>query len=231
MSTDCNTARSMEAPLNVVYMRGLRERVFGELSLMAKQLGMGIGDEPFASIYRTAAEHLFAIENLCCDGDIDPRALICASHDDEPCLPYPRRLRVGVYPIAANPLHWGHLLIGLRAMASLQLDKVVYVISGRDPRKPKMFLPICAISWRGISLKLFGPLFACSSLARYSGYDGETNLFRILTLNRKQPWIFFISPAAIIAADFIPAPNILIRSRNWSCTGHPRIFLIQSVHA
>jgi hypothetical protein len=78
----------MEEPLNVVYMRGHRERVFGELSLMAKQLGMGIGDEPFASIYRTAAEHLFAIENLCCDGDIDPRALIGASHDDEPCLPF-----------------------------------------------------------------------------------------------------------------------------------------------
>jgi nicotinic acid mononucleotide adenylyltransferase len=184
----------MEAPLNVVYMRGLRERVFGELSLMAKQLGMGIGDEPFVSIYRTAAEHLFAIENLCCDGDIDPRALICASHDDEPCLPYPRRLRVGVYPIAANPLHWGHLLIGLRAMAQLQLDKVVYVISGRDPRKPK----IVPADFRHImardSLKLFGPLFACSSLARYNGYDGETNLFRILTLNPKQAMdVFYIA--------------------------------------
>ena len=88
MSTDSNTARSMEAPLNVVYMRGIRERVFGELALMAQQLGMRMGDEPFAAIYRTAAEHLFAIENLCCDGDIDPRAWVrtCDGDDALPAL-------------------------------------------------------------------------------------------------------------------------------------------------
>jgi len=195
-------------------MRGLRERVFGELSLMAQQLGMGIGDEPFASIYRTAAEHLFTIENLCCDGDIDPRALICASHDDEACLPYPRRLRVGFYPIAANPLHWGHLLIGLRAMAQLQLDKVVYVISGRDERKPGM----CCADQRYIMakdmLKLFGPLFACSSLARYSGCDGETNLFRFLKLNRRQPMNMFYIAGGDHYRRFYPGteyPDTLVK--------------------
>ena len=82
MITNAKTASSMKAPLNVLYMRGIRERVFNELTLMAQQLGMRMGDEPFAAIYRTAAEHLFAIENLCYDGDIDPRAWICASHDD-----------------------------------------------------------------------------------------------------------------------------------------------------
>jgi nicotinic acid mononucleotide adenylyltransferase len=194
MITDSNTARSMAAPLNVVYMRGTRERVFGELSLMAKHLGMSIGDEPFAAIYRTVAEQLFAIENLCCDGDIDPRALVRASHDDEPCLPYPRRLRVGFYPLAANPLHWGHVLIGLQAMAKLQLDKVVYVIAGNDSRKPDMALADFRHVMARDTLKLFGPLFACSSLARYNGYDGETNLFRFLLLNGQQPMdVFYIA--------------------------------------
>jgi nicotinic acid mononucleotide adenylyltransferase len=79
-------------------------------------------------------------------------------------------------------------------MACLQLDKVVYVISGRDPRKPDM----CCADQRYImardTLKLFGPLFACSSLARYSGCDGETNLFRFLKLNRQQPMdLFYIA--------------------------------------
>jgi nicotinic acid mononucleotide adenylyltransferase len=214
MITDLSTAPGMEAPLNIVYMRGIREKVFGELCLMAQQLGMRIADEPFATIYRTAAEHLFAIENLCCDGDIDPRAWVCASHDDEPCLPYPRSLRVGFYPIAANPLHWGHLLIGLRAMACLQLDKVVYVISGRDPRKPDM----CCADQRYImardTLKLFGPLFACSSLARYSGCDGETNLFRFLKLNRQQPMDMFYIAGGDHYRRFYPGteyPDTLVK--------------------
>jgi nicotinic acid mononucleotide adenylyltransferase len=194
MRKKSNTARRMEAPLNVAYMRGIRERIFGELARMAQQLGLLMCDEPFVTIYRTAAEDLFTIENLCCDGDIDPRAWICASHDDEPCLPYPRRLRVGFYPIAANPLHWGHLLIGLRAMACLQLDKVVYVISGRDPRKPGMVPADFRHIMARDALKLFGPLFACSSLARYNGYDGESNLFRMLMLNPKQAMdVFYIA--------------------------------------
>ncbi|MBN2108700.1 MAG: hypothetical protein JW832_14845 [Deltaproteobacteria bacterium] len=194
MSTDPNTAQSMEAPINVLYMRGIRERVFGELSLMAQQLGMGVADELFAAIYRTVAEHLFIIQNLCYDGDIDPRAWICASHDDAPGLPYPRRLRVGFYPIAANPLHWGHLIIGLRAMACLQLDRVVYIIAGRDPRKPDMVPADFRHIMARDSLKLFGPLFACSSLAQYNGYDGETNLYRMLMLNPKQPMdVFYIA--------------------------------------
>ena len=214
MSTDSNTARDMKAPLNVVYMRGIRERVFGELNLMAQQLGMQMRDEPFAAIYRAAAEHLFAIENLCSDGDIDPRSWVRTCDEDTPCLPYPRRLRIGFYPIAANPLHWGHVLIGLRAMAGLQLDKVVYVISGRDKRKPGMgFADMRYIKARDM-LKLFGPLFACSSLARHSGCDGETNLFRFLKLNRQQPMDMFYIAGGDHYRRFYPGteyPDTLVK--------------------
>ena len=214
MMTDCNTARSMEAPLNVAYMRGIRERIFGELAKMAQQLGMLMCDEPFVTIYRTAAEHLFAIENLCCDGDIDPRAWVRTCDADKPCLPYPRRLRVGFYPIAANPLHWGHLLIGLRAMARLQLDKLVYVISGRDRRKPDMGCADLRYIMARDMLKLFGPLFACSSLARYSGCDGETNLFRFLKLNRQQPMDMFYIAGGDHYRRFYPGteyPDTLVK--------------------
>ncbi len=189
MST--NTNEFLANSLSIYYLRGIRERLLSELGLMAQQLGMQTGDEPFAAIYRTAAEHLFDIEDLCCDGDIDPRAWVRTCQDDEPCQPYPRRLRVGLYPIAANPLHWGHVLIGLRAMARLELDKVVYVISGRDNRKPGMGSADLRYVMARDILKLFGPLFACSSLARYSGCDGETNLFRFLKLNRQQPMDMF----------------------------------------
>ena len=214
MSADSNTARSMQAPLNVVYMRGIRERLFGELARMAQQLGILMCDEPFATIYRTAAEHFFAIENLCCDGDIDPRAWVRTCDGDKPCLPYPRRLRVGLYPIAANPLHWGHMLIGLRAMACLQLDKVVYMISGRDARKPDMGCADQRYIMAKDVLKLFGPLFACSSLARHSGCDGETNLFRFLKLNRQQPMDMFYIAGGDHYRRFYPGteyPDTLVK--------------------
>jgi len=214
MSTDFNTARSMEAPLNVMYMRDTRARIFGELCLMAQQLGMQMGDDPFAAIYRTAAEHLFAIENLFYDGDIDPRARLHTCNGDEPCLPYPRRLRVGFYPIAANPLHWGHLLIGLRAMASLQLDKVIYVISGRDGRKPDMGFADQRYIMARDMLDIFAPLFVCSSLARYSGCDGETNLFRFLKLNRQQEMDMFYIAGGDHYRRFYPGteyPDTLVK--------------------
>lgn len=191
--TTC-TAEIERQPVNIYYLRGIRERVKSELGLMAQQLGLSPADEPFAAVYQTAAEHLFEIERLCCDGDIDPRAWVRTRPEDEPCLPYPRPLRVGVYPVAANPLHWGHVLIGLRAMAKLNLDKIVYVIAGRDIRKPGMAAADPRFFMARDMLKLFGCLFACSPLARASGCDGETNLFRFLRLNRQQPMdVFYIA--------------------------------------
>lgn len=188
------TAEIERQPVNIHYLRGIRERVKSELGLMAQQLGLSAADEPFAAVYQTAAEHLFEIERLCCDGDIDPRAWVRACPEDEPCLPYSRSLRVGVYPVAANPLHWGHVLIGLRAMARLHLDKVVYVTAGRDSRKPGMAAADLRFIMARDLLKLFGCLFACSPLALASGCDGETNLFRFLRLNRQQPMdVYYIA--------------------------------------
>ena len=79
-------------------------------------------------------------------------------------------------------------------MAQLQLDKVVYVISGRDPRKPNMV----PSDFKHVDGPRFSEavhlLFACSSLARYNGYDGESNLFRMLMLNPKQAMdVFYIA--------------------------------------
>ena len=50
-------------------------------------------------------------------------------------------LRIGVYALAANPLHWGHLLVGLSALVLMRLDRVVFVIAGTDPRKPFLLAP------------------------------------------------------------------------------------------
>ncbi len=71
-------------------------------------------------------------------------------------------------------------------MASLRLDKVVFVIAGTDCRKPSM-LPAEIRHRLGRSvIETFDPVFAYSSLALHTGYDGETNFGRLLCLNSRQ---------------------------------------------
>jgi nicotinic acid mononucleotide adenylyltransferase len=103
-------------------------------------------------------------------------------------------VRVGIYPIAANPIHWGHLVGGLSAMAQLRLDKLVYIIAGSDPRKPGL------VSHKGRHeigknlIEMFNPLFSWSSLAWGNTLDGEANLFRFLQLNRFQAMeVFYVA--------------------------------------
>jgi nicotinic acid mononucleotide adenylyltransferase len=40
-----------------------------------------------------------------------------------------RPLRLGIFPVNANPIHWGHLLAGLSAIVNARLDRVVYLVT------------------------------------------------------------------------------------------------------
>mgnify|MGYP001764967765 CR=1 FL=1 len=119
-------------------------------------------------------------------GEVDPRAEVRTTPGDPEVPAQPRELRVGVYPVAADPFQWAHLLIGLRAMAAFRLDKVVFVLAGDDPRKPNMTPADFRHPMGRAVLDSFAPLFAYSGLAVGTTYDGETNIFRMLALNRKQ---------------------------------------------
>jgi len=131
-------------------------------------------------------ELLETIDGLMAKGEIDPRARLRASPED-PILPVSEReLRVGIYPVAADPFQWGHLLIGLRAMAALRLDKVIFVLAGDDPRKPNMTKVDFRHPMGKAVLDRFAPFFDYSAIAVGTEYDGETNVFRILGLNPEQ---------------------------------------------
>jgi nicotinic acid mononucleotide adenylyltransferase len=138
------------------------------------------------SIAASADEHFTAIEGLAGSEQIQPLCQIMLSEGDSSVPVAERPLRVGVYPLAANPLHWGHILLGLSTMVSLRLDKVVFVIAGTDSRKPSM-LPAEIRHQLGRSvIETFAPVFAYSSLALSTGLDGETNFGRLLSLNSRQ---------------------------------------------
>jgi len=83
-------------------------------------------------------------------------------------------------------MHWGHVLVGLSAMALLQLDKVVFIIAGTDIRKPFMVSAENRHRLGRTVIETFNPLIAYSPLALGTDLDGETNFGRLLKLNAQQ---------------------------------------------
>jgi len=114
---------------------------------------------------------------------ISPSLDIAINETDYPKSFYTKALRIGIYPISANPIHWGHLLVALSAIARYSLDKVVFIIACDDPRKSHL----APCQWRHYLsdriLMKFNPLLAYSNIARSHNFDGETNIFRFLSLN------------------------------------------------
>jgi nicotinic acid mononucleotide adenylyltransferase len=72
-------------------------------------------------------------------------------------------------------------------MERFQLDKVIYVIAGDDPRKPDLASANLRHHIAKKVIKLFHPLFEYSSIALGSAAPGETNVFRIMASSGPQP--------------------------------------------
>ncbi|HVA65502.1 MAG TPA: phosphatidylcholine/phosphatidylserine synthase [Elusimicrobiota bacterium] len=141
-------------------------------------------DRPILSQVRAEGDDLLShISRDMAAGKIDPRGGLRVSEKDPAGDAGGRELRVGIYPVAADPFQWGHLLIGLRAVAAFGLDKVVFVLAGDDARKPAMTPSDFRHPMGRAVLDAFAPFFEYSPIALGTDYDGETNLFRILSLN------------------------------------------------
>ena len=74
-------------------------------------------------------ERLTAISDLANSDHIRPLRRIAVEKYGAPVPVEERPLRIGVYPLAANPLHWGHVLVGLTAMGIMGLDKIIFLIA------------------------------------------------------------------------------------------------------
>jgi nicotinic acid mononucleotide adenylyltransferase len=139
------------------------------------------------SISAYLIERLKIISDLAKSGSIRIFRHVVLEERDEPVPVEERPLRLGIYPLAANPMHWGHILVGLSAMAWLRLDKVVFIVAGTDSRKPSMTSAETRHRLSQSAIETFRPLFEYSPLALHTGLDGETNCGRLLTLNMRQP--------------------------------------------
>jgi hypothetical protein len=94
-----------------------------------------------------------------------------------------RKARIGIYPVAGNPLHWGHLMSALDVIIEENLDKIVFVIAAADPRKSDIAVEAVRNPMCQQVLNLFGEFFEMSTIASGTSIDGERNIFRIMQLN------------------------------------------------
>ncbi|MEK7381692.1 MAG: hypothetical protein AAB262_00205 [Elusimicrobiota bacterium] len=142
--------------------------------------------ELLETVAREAEKALVKIQERLELGEIDPTLKLRVSESDPELDVRERRNRVAVYPIAADPFHWGHLIIALRAIGELGVDKVVFVLAGDDPRKTAMTPAATRHPMGQEVLKIFSPFFLYSPIAVGRTLDGETNIFRLLALNPQQ---------------------------------------------
>lgn len=159
----------------------VRARIRAQLLSAAREY-----HEPEGALLETVAREsdraLARIQQRLDAGEIDPSRSVRLSESD-PQTADAEHARIAVYPVAADPFRWGHLLIALRAVGDLGVDKVVFVLAGDDPRKPSM-TPVEQRHPMGRDvLAVFAPFFAYSPIAVGTTHDGETNIFRILALN------------------------------------------------
>jgi hypothetical protein len=164
----------------------IREKVSLELNAMAEVLSNSVTVPLFSSIYNSLNTFLDESGQLLNAWLINPFISIRTAPGEVAVPVTDNTLRIGVYPVAANPFHWAHLLIGLSALTRYKLDKVVYIIAGEDPRKPALVnAEVRHLAGKKI-LGLFSPFFEYSSIALGGACDGETNIFRLLALNPEQ---------------------------------------------
>ena len=167
-------------------IEGIRRKVKGELVKMASILSRLLYDQPFREILDLAEDSLLRIDNLWKSKEINPEIQLRTSLSDNQKKADKKLCRIGFYPVAANPFHWAHLLIGLSALTEFKLDKVIFAIAGFDPRKPDLVPTAIRHAMGKEVLKIFNPLFGYSSIAVGNDGDGESNLFRLLSLNPEQ---------------------------------------------
>ena len=165
----------------------IRQRIARDLGRMARWLGVPDDHAPLREVLRVAEASLDRIAHHLAAGRIEPRPPLRLSAYDPMRARRASVVRLGVFPVNGNPIHWGHLLSCLRAVADHRLDVVAFVIQGTDPRKALSAVTEHhrhAMAQR--VLRSLAPLVMYSDIGRGNARVGEDNIFRLLQLNRHQ---------------------------------------------
>ena len=160
--------------------------------------------KPFLSrLYRAINATFYSLDQKAKTGVINPFIdLNCLKYSQEPksskFYSLNRPLRVGFFPIASNPLWWGHILVTLMAQNKLNLDTVVWRSQGeirykdfpetdRVPTKDRHFVTKKMIE------DYFYPLYRYTDLGSEPNneQEGSAEMHNFLALNQDKKIALF----------------------------------------
>ena len=96
-----------------------------------------------------------------------------------------RALKVGFFGIAGNPVHQGHILTALKAIAEYKLDKVVWIVHGVASKIDDLIEYDTRYEMLKRALEPFGDLFEVTDISRDTPYSAETHVYRFLEMNEE----------------------------------------------
>lgn len=171
--------------------KAIRIRIDVQLIRMARRVGSSLMEPPFVRIRERATRSLGRIADHLHAGALDPRTPLRLCAAEETPLATERTARLGVYPVTGNPLHWGHVLCALEAIAELRLDTVALVVQGIDRRKRAATEETQGHRHEMARrvVRLLEPLVRYSDVGWRNERVGEDNLFQLLRWNGHQPLV------------------------------------------
>jgi hypothetical protein len=161
-------------------------QVMTELASMMSILGRAPAGRRITEIQARARAFLHGVARRMAAREIDPWTRLRMS-PDEPIMPPSRSpARIGVFPLSASPIHWGHLLSALSAMAAARLDKVAFVISSDSSPATELYPEELRRGAASEAVSLFQPLFTLVPASAGRTINGPASFFRLLGLNGQQ---------------------------------------------
>jgi hypothetical protein len=168
-------------------------QVMTELASMMSLLGRTSAGKRIMKIQARARTLLHEVACLITAREINPWIRLRLSPEESPVPVSAHPSRVGVFPLSANPIHWGHLLTGLSLMARAKLDKIVYVIANESP-SVELYPEELRRRAAEEAISLFQPLFTLVPASAGKAIGGPASLFRLLGLNNQHVMeLFYVS--------------------------------------
>jgi nicotinic acid mononucleotide adenylyltransferase len=172
----------------------IREKVAKEINATSKELNQNsilLSHKVFGlDLKAIILTRLKQLEQLYEKKEINPHIQLNINRDENR-KDTSIKANIAIFPVAANPPHWAHILTAIDAIAEYKLDKVIFLVNGTDPRKPDLIDLKYRYEMMHNAADIFAPFLTFSNIAEEPYMDkalpliGEFTLFKFLKLNNK----------------------------------------------
>ena len=103
--------------------------------------------------------------------------------------------RIGLLGGTFNPVHEGHIQLGLKIRQEFQLDQILYILSAHPPHKKYRDMVPAALRWKmlKIALKPYPQLVPCDLEMKRTNDSWTIDTIQELKLQYPDHRLFFIS--------------------------------------